>query len=1109
MSQAEEITWTGFSFGKKHFFSSEEQMEPSERIDLIGNGSETYFNQLSNTDATANQTIIIETQQAINQRIDISSDEDLIVSSITPDTTLQKFTLAEEITNGNDLNKTQNELSISPSQNPLADSGSGEYQIQNIDIIIQEDALADSSFRGISVKSASLSQSSYTIDTNAARSAVTSSTVFCFEPNSATYPNFFDAEKRSVYTYGDSQLCWAATASNMLAWAGWGVSALGMTGTNAEDKVFDYFRSHFYDQGGWEDQGLAWYLSGTYRDRNTGSSSNLKVAGGGFYRNFNVSSYVTIQNYSNSSYMLNLKTQLEAGKVAGLGIYWTGGGGHAVTCWGIEVNSALATTDKAYITAVYISDSDDDVQQNSYSAPNWLKRCTVSWDADYEAYFINVPYHDGTGVALLSEWCTIADRPNGDVSCDVKTQSASAVQIGTNLSNSTATVKLTYVIKNNASKSLSNFKVTVYVGSTQYSTTTVGSLTAGASKTYTLNIANITASQSIRVFSDSGYNYWEANESNNSLDATFTWSGPSVTSALESAVSNRNVVLNWNASVSMVGISYYQYQVSTTDKFSFLYRSGNTTSVSTSIVADNGSYYWRVRAIDTVGRISDWTTSGGYFTVNTVPTPDQGNWVTGTTYTEETASASAKFGSAVAIYDQNITVGAQGKNNNKGIAYTIKGGTRYTLSSETSGSGDLFGCSVSSFGSTVVVGAKNYDGGILNAGAAYVYTWNGTSYVETMLTAYDRRANDMFGSAVAAYGNTLAISATGSDTKGSNSGSIYLYRWTGGSAYAFRNRISPYDGAVSDDFGCSLAAGTSTTNSRDLVIVGARNDDDKGINSGSVYIYKWDGASYVITDKLSGHDGQAGDLFGTSVAIYGDILVVGAVGKDVLGTDTGKVYVYQWRDDSGRFALRTTLAASDRSSGDMFGSSVSISGNYIIVGAAGNGDKGTNSGSSYIFELNTGTWIATQKAKVLPGDNNSAYYQYGLASGLFGNTAVVGSMNTVSGTANAGSVYTYSDSNINNAPSLVDQLLASNVTNNSATLNWDSSTDKENDSISYKYQFGTSQDLTAAAVNPVNNTNDALAGLTAGTTYYWRVCAVDDQSNQSEWSKLSRFTTLA
>ena len=104
--------------------------------------------------------------------------------------------------------------------------------------------------------------------------------------------------------------------------------------------------------------------------------------------------------------------------------------------------------------------------------------------------------------------------------------------------------------------------------------------------------------------------------------------------------------------------------------------------------------------------------------------------------------------------------------------------------------------------------------------------------------------------------------------------------------------------------------------------------------------------------KLVANDGAKGDTFGTSVAISDGIAVVGANGDDDKGYNSGAVYVFEMSspDDESSWAQVAKLTADDGAKYDMFGGSVAISDGTIVVGAYGDDDNGSDSGAVYLFE---------------------------------------------------------------------------------------------------------------------------------------------------------------
>ena len=187
--------------------------------------------------------------------------------------------------------------------------------------------------------------------------------------------------------------------------------------------------------------------------------------------------------------------------------------------------------------------------------------------------------------------------------------------------------------------------------------------------------------------------------------------------------------------------------------------------------------------------------------------------------------------------------------------------------------------------------------------------------------------------------------------------------------------LTSIDGAAGDRFGYS------TSISGDYAIVGERDDFS---TIGSAYIFERD--SNVIwhrSQKLAASDGAAGDRFGVAVGISGTYAIIGAHGDN----GKGAAYIFE-RDASGTWVEAQKLTASDGAGGDNFGESLGISGDYAVVGATLDDDKGSDSGSAYIFERNaSGTWVEVQK---LTANDGAAGDWLGLGVSISGDRVIAG-----------------------------------------------------------------------------------------------------------------------
>ena len=376
------------------------------------------------------------------------------------------------------------------------------------------------------------------------------------------------------------------------------------------------------------------------------------------------------------------------------------------------------------------------------------------------------------------------------------------------------------------------------------------------------------------------------------------------------------------------------------------------------------------------------------------------------------AAAGDTFGYSVAISGDTAIIGAPGENSSAGAAYiyeynsdsdTFVQKARFRASDKTAG--DQFGYSVAISGDTVVVGAFGDDDSGSQSGSAYLFEkpdsgWKNANE-NAKLSASDAAASDFFGYSVAISCDTVVVGAFGD---GSNSGSAYLFEkpvsgWADANEDA---KLGASDTAAGDYFGTSVAI------SGNAVVVGAIGDSSF---SGSAYLFEkpvsgWDDANEDA--KLSASDAAANDWFGYSVAISGDTVIVGAYRDDDSGSQSGSAYLFEkpvsgWADANED----AKLGASDAAAGDYFGVSVAISGDRVVVGANGNDDSGSLSGSAYLFEKPVSGWTnATEDAK-LGALDAAAYDRFGTSVAISGDRVVVGAFDDDDEGSSSGSAYCF------------------------------------------------------------------------------------------------------
>lgn len=157
---------------------------------------------------------------------------------------------------------------------------------------------------------------------------------------------------------------------------------------------------------------------------------------------------------------------------------------------------------------------------------------------------------------------------------------------------------------------------------------------------------------------------------------------------------------------------------------------------------------------------------------------------------------------------------------------------------------------------------------------------------ETKLIADDVVANDLFGCSVSIDNNRILIGAYMDDDKGRDSGSAYIFNWNG-IAWVEEAKLTASDGDRLDYFGNAVSIDSTRA------IIGARFDDDNGVESGSAYIFKWNGAAWVEEGKILASDGYTGDNFGNAVSINNGQAIIGAYWDDDHSTKSGSVYFYE------------------------------------------------------------------------------------------------------------------------------------------------------------------------------------------------------------------------
>ena len=378
-------------------------------------------------------------------------------------------------------------------------------------------------------------------------------------------------------------------------------------------------------------------------------------------------------------------------------------------------------------------------------------------------------------------------------------------------------------------------------------------------------------------------------------------------------------------------------------------------------------------------------------------------WLQQARLTASDGTANDNFGYSVSISGDYAIVGVPYDDYNgasSGSAYVFErsGSTWLQLARLTvSGAAeDKFGWSVSISGDYAIVGAPYGDGIETNSGTAYIFKRSGTSWLQqTKLIAWDGIPNGNFGYSVSISGDYAIVGVRYDDDNGEASGSAYVFKRSGAS-WLQQAKLTASDGDAYDEFGSSVSI------SSDYAIVGAPRDDDNKVDSGSVYIFERNGTNWLRQDKLTASDPGADDRFGFSVSIGGDYAIVGACWDDSGQDNSGSAYIFM-RDETS-WLQQTKLTAFDGDVDDEFGKSVSISDSYAVVGADYDDDKGGQSGSAYMFKRDGITWLHLDK---LTASDGETYDRFGASVSLSGDYVIAGASYDDQNEDNSGSAYIF------------------------------------------------------------------------------------------------------
>lgn len=349
-----------------------------------------------------------------------------------------------------------------------------------------------------------------------------------------------------------------------------------------------------------------------------------------------------------------------------------------------------------------------------------------------------------------------------------------------------------------------------------------------------------------------------------------------------------------------------------------------------------------------------------------------GDFVEVAQLTASDAGGVAHFGSSSAVDGDTAFIGAPSSDGSRGAVYAFRfDGASWVeeqkLVASDGVAGDLFGFSVSLDGDAALIGARDHDAVGLDNGAAYVFRFDGLTWVEEQkLTASDAvLIGERFGSSVSLQGDVALIGAPEAEA---SDGAVYAFRFDG-TTWNEQQKLIAVGGAVVGMFGGAVAMDGQ------VAVIGSNRGS---AFMGEAHVFRFDGSVWNQEQKLIASEVGAAARFGWSVGVDGETAMVGAHRDG----PTGSVFVFRF--DGTSWVEEQKLTASD-GLGDQFGLSVALDGGVALIGDTYSGNP--HSGSAHVYRFDGTTWIEAQKLTASDGLEGD---QFGFSVALDGDVALSG-----------------------------------------------------------------------------------------------------------------------
>lgn len=310
------------------------------------------------------------------------------------------------------------------------------------------------------------------------------------------------------------------------------------------------------------------------------------------------------------------------------------------------------------------------------------------------------------------------------------------------------------------------------------------------------------------------------------------------------------------------------------------------------------------------------------------------------------------------------------------------------------GQRDHYGISVGLSGAWAFAGADWDDEVATAAGAAYVMKrdLDGDWVIDKKLLPDP--ASGYFGGSMAAAGGVLVVGSRAEHAGGiTASGAAYVYEYDVTLGWIEVDKLVAPDPGTFDQFGQSVA----TDGQRIVVGTPFHYHNYSPDSVGAAYLWERDQeGNWVFVKELLPDDGQQGDYFGWSVAVYGDAVAVGAPHEDANGSSAGAVYLFRRNEPTAdAWGQRAKMMAGDAV--DLLGWSVAL-GDFVLAGSPYFDGTGIGAGAVVAFDSNNGARLFTK-----PSPEAAAGVNFGDRVAMRGSRAVIGAW----GRAPAGAAFVF------------------------------------------------------------------------------------------------------